>query len=67
MYRRIDPNDPDVVAKVVLRAHRLRARAMSLVFRRAFRSIRHSIGHAVAAALDFRRELLFTHKRPVHW
>jgi hypothetical protein len=63
MDRRIDPNDPHAVAKLARRAHRLRARYMSLVFRRAFRGI----GQAVAAALDFRRELLFTIKRPVHW
>ena len=63
MYRRIDPNDPHAIAKLVRRAHRLRPRYMGLVLRRAFRGI----GRAVAAALDFRRELLFTHKRPVHW
>ena len=63
MYRRIDLNDRQAIAKLTRRAHRLRARYMSLVLRRAFRGI----GHAVAAALDFRREFLFTHKRPVHW
>ena len=63
MYRRIDPTDPQAIAKLARRAHRLRARYMGLVFRRLFRGI----GQAVAAALDFRRELLFTHKRPVHW
>jgi hypothetical protein len=63
MDRRIDLHDADAVPKLVRRAHRLRARYMSRVFRHVFRRI----GHAFGAALEFRRELLFTNKRPVHW